>query len=103
MDPHLRTPYIYQYNLSLQREMLHNLVLELNYVGSTSHGLTSLQDINPFVLGTTDRTLNLTTGNSSCLDNSGFTTNPTVNANPNSLCSYADRARVQEREPGRLP
>lgn len=89
VDPHLRTPYVYQYNLSLQREMLHNLVVELNYVGSTSHGLTSLQDINPFVLGTTDRVLNLTTGNSSCLDDSGFSTNPTVNANPSSVCSYA--------------
>ncbi|HWO36676.1 MAG TPA: hypothetical protein VNO32_48460, partial [Candidatus Acidoferrum sp.] len=89
VDPHLRTPYVYQYNLSLQREMLHNLVLELNYVGSTSHGLTSLQDINPFVLGTTDRALNLESGNSSCLDDSGLSTNATVNANPNSVCSYA--------------
>jgi hypothetical protein len=89
VDPHLRTPYVYQYNLSLQREMLHNLVMELNYVGSTAHGLTSLQDINPFLLGTTDRALNLESGNSSCLDDSGLSTNPTVNNNPNSVCSYA--------------
>jgi len=89
VDPHLRTPYVYQYNLSLQREILHNLVLELNYVGSSAHGLTSLRDINPFKLGTTDRVLNLTPGNSSCLDentlqraiDNGTSTGPT--------CSYA--------------
>src|SRR5277367_4383815 len=68
VDPHLKTPYTYQYNLSLQREVVPTLVLEVNYLGSSSHGLTALQDINPFVLGTTDRVLNLTPGNSSCPD-----------------------------------
>jgi hypothetical protein len=87
VDPHLRTPYTYQYNLSLQREMARNLVVDLSYVGSTSHGLTSLQDINPFVLGTTDQILNLTPGNTSCVDDSGFSTNPNVTAS--SVCSYA--------------
>ncbi len=56
-DPHLRTPYIYQYNLSLQRNVFADMVLETNYVGSSSHGLTSLKDINPMVLGTTNRAL----------------------------------------------
>jgi hypothetical protein len=41
-------------------------VLEANYVGSSAHGLTSLKDINPMVLGTTSRVLNLTPGNSDC-------------------------------------
>ncbi|HEY3974325.1 MAG TPA: carboxypeptidase regulatory-like domain-containing protein [Candidatus Sulfotelmatobacter sp.] len=68
VDPNLRTPYTYQYNLSVQHELKGNLLAEASYVGSSSHGLTSLQDINPFVLGTTDRILNLTPGNSSCLD-----------------------------------
>lgn len=93
VDPHLRTPYTYQFNLSLQRELLHNLVMELSYVGSSSHGLTSLQDINPFILGTTDQILNLTPGNSSCVDDSNYSTNPTVNAAVNAglspVCSYA--------------
>ena len=61
-NPHLRTPYIYQYNLSLQRNLFADTVLETNYVGSSSHGLTSLKDINPMVLGTTSRLLD-----SSCL------------------------------------
>lgn len=68
VDPHLRTPYTYQYNLSLQRSLASTLVAELDYIGSSSHGLTSLQDVNPFVLGTTDRVLNLMPGNSSCPD-----------------------------------
>jgi outer membrane receptor protein involved in Fe transport len=54
---HLRTPYVFQYNLSLQRNLAADMVLETNYVGSSSHGLTSLKDINPMVLGTTNRVL----------------------------------------------
>jgi len=86
VDPHLKTPYTYQYNLSLQRQLMSNLVFEASYVGSSSHGLTSLQDINPFILGTTDRILNLVPGNSSCVDYSG---NTTSNADPAATCSYA--------------
>ena len=61
-DPHLRTPYVYQYNLSLQRNLFFDTVLEANYVGSAGHGLTSLKDVNPTVLGSTNRQLD-----SSCL------------------------------------
>jgi outer membrane receptor protein involved in Fe transport len=61
-DPHLRTPYVYQYNLSLQRNLFADMVLETNYVGSSGRGLTSLKDINPMVLGSTNRALD-----SSCL------------------------------------
>ncbi|MGA8373614.1 MAG: carboxypeptidase regulatory-like domain-containing protein [Candidatus Sulfotelmatobacter sp.] len=56
-DPHLRTPYVYQYNLSLQRNLFADTVLETNYVGSSGHGLTSLKDINPMVLGSPNRLL----------------------------------------------
>jgi hypothetical protein len=86
VDPHLRTPYTYQYNLSLQHEVAPNTVLELSYVGSSSHGLTTLVDVNPFVLGTTDRVLNLQPGTSSCTDDDG---NSTSGADPNAFCSYA--------------
>ena len=55
VNPHLRTPYIYQYNLSVQRELVSNMTLEVAYAGSSSHKLTSLLDANPFVLGTTKR------------------------------------------------
>jgi hypothetical protein len=57
VDPHLRTPYVYQYNLSLQRNLTADTVLETNYVGTSAHGMTSLKDINPMILGTTSRVL----------------------------------------------
>jgi hypothetical protein len=63
VDPRLRTPYIYQYNLSLQRELFKNLIAEVSYVGSASHKLTDLIDRNPFILGTRHRVLNTTPGN----------------------------------------
>ncbi len=62
VDPHLRTPYIYQYNLSVQRELVKNMVAEVAYVGSDSHKLTGLVDTNPFILGTTKRIFNAQPG-----------------------------------------
>jgi hypothetical protein len=52
VDPHLHTPYTYQYNLSVERQLKNNLTAEVNYVGSSSKGLTSLIDVNPFILST---------------------------------------------------
>jgi hypothetical protein len=52
VNPHLRTPYDYQYNLSIQQQLASSVIFELNYVGSSSKGLTSLEDVNPFDLGT---------------------------------------------------
>ena len=55
---HLRVPYIYQYNLSIQRQLVQDLVLDVSYVGSDSHKLTNMEDGNPIILGTTTRVLN---------------------------------------------
>lgn len=66
VDPHLRTPYIYQYNLSVEHELARNTVAEIDYVGSSSHGLTALVDINPFILGTSNRVLNVGPGTAAC-------------------------------------
>ena len=52
VNPHLHTPYTYQYNLSLQHELARNMIAEVNYVGSSAKGLTSLEDVNPFDLNT---------------------------------------------------
>lgn len=65
VDPNIRSPYSYQYNLSIQRELVRNLIAEASYVGSTSRGLTALVDANPFILGTSNRVLNTTPGNNS--------------------------------------
>jgi hypothetical protein len=48
VDPHLRTPYTYQYNLAIEHQLANKLVARVAYVGSSSHGLTALEDINPF-------------------------------------------------------
>jgi hypothetical protein len=58
-DRKLRTPYSFQYNLSLQRELGKNVVVEAAYVGSQTRKLTGLVDANPFVLGTTTRAFNV--------------------------------------------
>lgn len=68
VDPHLRTPYTYQYNLSLEHELSKKLTAEAAYVGSTSHKLTALKDINYFdpktlASGNPQRILNETPGN----------------------------------------
>jgi len=65
VDPHLRTPYVYQYNLDIQREVIRNTVLDVAYIGSSSHKLTGLFDSNPFIPGTTSRIFNLPSGNPS--------------------------------------
>jgi hypothetical protein len=82
VNPHLRTPYTYQYNLSIQRQLAADTVLEVNYLGSSSHGLTGLRDVNPFLPGSTNRILNLGAGDSTCPDQSA--------GNPNLTgCSFA--------------
>lgn len=55
VDPHLRTPYVYQYSLNVQQELAAGMVLEVGYVGYDAHKLTSLVDINPFPLGSNTR------------------------------------------------
>jgi hypothetical protein len=65
VDAHLRTPYVYQYNLEIQREITRETVLSVSYLGSSSHKLTGLYDSNPFIPGTTSRIFNLPSGNAS--------------------------------------
>lgn len=57
VDPHLKTPYIYQYNLSVQRQISNSFMAEIGYAGSSSHKLLTWLDTNPFILGTTNRIL----------------------------------------------
>jgi hypothetical protein len=62
VDIHLKTPYIYQYNLSIQRQLANGLMAELGYAGSSSHNLLTWVDQDPMVLGTTNRILNQSQG-----------------------------------------
>jgi outer membrane receptor protein involved in Fe transport len=55
---HLKTPYIYQYNVSIQRQLANGLMAEIGYAGSSSHKLLTWVDQNPMILGTSTRILN---------------------------------------------
>jgi hypothetical protein len=46
-QPHMRTQYTAQYNLNIQRELAHDLMLQLGYVGSQGHRQLASHDINP--------------------------------------------------------
>jgi hypothetical protein len=45
-DPHIRTPYIQNFNLNFQQELTRHSVVQLGYVGSTGHKLWDFRDIN---------------------------------------------------------
>ncbi len=62
VNVHLKTPYIYQYNFSVERQLANGLMAEIGYAGSSSHNLLTWIDQNPFVLGTNTRVLNLQPG-----------------------------------------
>jgi len=62
IDPNLRTPYIYQYNLSIQRQLSNGLAAEVGYMGSSSHKLVAQKDIDPFIVGSYTRILNAQPG-----------------------------------------
>jgi len=45
-QPKMRTQYTAQYNFTIQRELAHDMVLQLGYVGSQGHRLLASHDIN---------------------------------------------------------
>ncbi|MGA8149455.1 MAG: carboxypeptidase regulatory-like domain-containing protein [Terriglobales bacterium] len=45
-EPHMRAQYSAQYNLTVQRELTHDMKLQLGYVGSQGHRLLATHDIN---------------------------------------------------------
>jgi len=57
------TPYVIQYNLSIQRELMQGTVMTVSYVGSRGlHELTQVEQ-NPLVLGPNGSTVNTANGN----------------------------------------
>ncbi len=45
--PHIRSQYAEQYNLTIQRELAKDLMLQIAYVGREGHRLLATQEINP--------------------------------------------------------
>jgi hypothetical protein len=46
-DKDLRSPYTERWSFGFQRQLLENIVVEVSYVGSESHALTTKEDLNP--------------------------------------------------------
>jgi hypothetical protein len=46
VDPHLRTPYMQNFNLNFQQELTRKTVFQIGYVGSNGHKLLRFRDIN---------------------------------------------------------
>lgn len=89
VNPNIHTPYIYQYNLSVQHQLGHNYFAEVNYVGSSSKGLTGLVDENPFILGTNSRVFNPGALAASNLVNTSCQATATaLGANAAAVCPY---------------
>ncbi len=47
IDPRLRTPYVQQYNLTIERGFMKNNVVSLSYVGNRGRKLFALEELNP--------------------------------------------------------
>lgn len=48
VDPKMRTPYVYDYNLGIQWEPVRNWMLEIGYVGSKGTKLISVYNLNQY-------------------------------------------------------
>ena len=46
-DPNQRSPYVQQYNFAVQREIAHDVVLDISYVGNHGVKLPSFRNLNP--------------------------------------------------------
>ena len=73
-QPHLRSQYTSQYNLTIQREVSSSMMFQLSYVGSQGHRLLASHDVNP-------------SNPQSCLDIINI-----ANANPAAVTSYGFQA-----------
>jgi outer membrane receptor protein involved in Fe transport len=46
VDPHIRTPYLENFNLNLQQQLTRKMVVQVGYVGSRGHKLFDFRDLN---------------------------------------------------------
>jgi len=61
IDPAYTTPYVYNFNLNIQRQLPGNMVLQIGYVGSVGHHLPTTYDADPITAA----------GHAACLSNTG--------------------------------
>jgi hypothetical protein len=102
VDVHLKTPYIYQYNLSVQRQIGNGLMAEVGYAGSSSHKLVTWVDQNPLIPGTNNGLVNQAEG----LPASTYSFMPTFaginNANYNGLLASLTKRESNVRYLGQV-
>jgi len=84
-QPKMRTQYTAQYNLTIQRELAKDIVLQLGYVGSQGHRLLASHDINPANPQTCLDMYNISQYYAPTLPNG----NPNPNSNPALNTAYA--------------
>jgi outer membrane receptor protein involved in Fe transport len=105
VNPHLRTPYTWQYNLTIQRELARSMALEAGYVGSQSRKLTTLVDDNAFDPATLATTPHRFFNEIGGVDNGRFsfldTFENAVNANYNALEMKLSKKSSETRFLGR--
>jgi hypothetical protein len=47
IDPHYTVPYIYNFNLNIQRQLSNSMILQIGYVGSLGHKLATAHEADP--------------------------------------------------------
>ena len=50
IDGHLRSPYTERWSFGFQRQLPESILLDVSYIGSESHRLTTKADCNPRLL-----------------------------------------------------
>jgi hypothetical protein len=87
VNPNLRTPYIYQYNMSVQHQLGADFVAEVGYVGNSSHALLDYMDEDPVIIGTSTRLRNTYSGVAPQSYRSALTVDNVGHSNYNGLVS----------------
>ncbi|MGA7379206.1 MAG: hypothetical protein WBX03_00015, partial [Terriglobales bacterium] len=93
-QPHLRTQYTEQYNLTIQRELARDLMLQIGYVGSQGHRLLTGRDINPSNPQTCQDMINISQYYAPKLANG----NPNPHANAALNSDYACGPTIEDSE-----
>lgn len=93
-DAYMRSPYVYQYNLSVQRRLPGDIVAQASYVGSSSKKLQTNIPRNQMLLGTTDRALNLGQTNPDVIAFCETFAEANGLSNPASACPFAGSGGV---------
>jgi hypothetical protein len=92
LEPHLRTQYTAQYNLTIQRQLANDLMLQVGYVGSQGHHLLASHDVNYSNPQTCLDMYNISQYYAPTLPNG----NPNPHANPSFSAAYACGPTVED-------